>query len=324
MRSVIRDFALLACTLVICSFILESQQKLKIAVISNGDEAFYWQAARNGAMSCGDAIGGVEIDWLAPKTAQNVQQQIAIVDQCVQRGVSGIVISPVNHAALVAPVARAMKKGIPVVVFDSNLDGEPGKDYVGFVGTVSRNAGTLAGEEMIRRLGGKGKVLVLRFALGQANLIEREEGFIKAIEKNKNVQLITKVATGKATVENVKEVVAGMLDELKQVHGVFCPTEPTTEGMLSALRAAKLPGHLTFIGFDTSDLLIDALKKGEIDALLAQDPTRMGYFGVKTLVDRIRGEKTQPVIDTGVRVVTKTNIGDPDIQKLIALPALVK
>ncbi len=324
MRVVTHTISACILCLVISVGAIKAQQKLKIAVIPKGDDSFFWQAARAGAESCGETIGGVDVVWKAPKVAQDVQQQIAVVDQFVQSGVSGIAISPTDHTALAPSVARAMKKGIPVVVFDSDLDGKPGKDYVGFVGTDSRNGGKLAGEEMAKLIGGKGKVVVLRYTVGQANITEREEGFIKALEKNKDIQIVTKKRNSKTTVDDAQAAGESMIEELKTAAGIFCPNEMTTEGMLRALRGAGLTTKIKFVGFDTSELLLEGLKKGEIDALMAQDPTRMGYFAVKSIVDHIRGASVPPVTDTGVRVVTKENINDPEIQKLIALPTLVK
>jgi len=74
-----------------------------------------------------------------------------------------------------------------------------------------------------------------------------------------------------------------MFDKLKEATGIFCPNESTTFGMLLALRQSKLAGQVKFVGFDTSPSLVEALQKGEIDALVAQDPTRMGYLGVQGL-----------------------------------------
>jgi ribose transport system substrate-binding protein len=90
--------------------------------------------------------------------------------------------------------------------------------------------------------------------------------------------------------------------------------------MLLALRQNNLAGKVKFVGFDTSPPLVEALKKGEIDALVAQDPVRMGYQGVKTCVDRLRGVKTEPRVDTGVRLITRDNLNDPEIKKLLGLP----
>ena len=182
----------------------------------------------------------------------------------------------------------------------------------------------LAADAMAKVLGGKKRVLVLRYTVGQANLTERQDGFIKAIEKYKDIHVISKYRSDKPTVEDATAAGESMIDELKTVDGLFCPNESTTEGLLKALQSAHLNGKIKFFGFDTSDLLVQALKNGDIDALIAQDPTRMGYFAVKTIVDHLRGTKVPLVVDIGVRIITRDNIGDPEVQKLLAMPSLIK
>ena len=113
-----------------------------------------------------------------------------------------------------------------------------------------------------------------------------------------------------------------METKLKEADGVFCSYEQSTMGMLSALRKITLAGKVKFIGFDTPAPAIDALKKGEISALVAQDPARMGYLSVKTIVDFIRGKTVPPRVDSEVRLITLENLNNPDIQKLFALPMM--
>jgi ribose transport system substrate-binding protein len=108
-----------------------------------------------------------------------------------------------------------------------------------------------------------------------------------------------------------------IIDKLKEADGVFAPNESSTFGMLLALRQSNLAGKIKFVGFDTSPPLIEALEKGEIDALVAQDPTKMGYEGVKTLVAAIRGKQVPKTIDTGVRLITRENLNTPEIKKLL-------
>ncbi len=324
MRSFVRFVLVVALCVPMFSPRAVPQQKLKIAVIPKGDDSFFWKAVHAGILSAGETLGGVSVDWAPPRTSQNVQQQIELVDKYVQEGISGIALSPSDLSALASPVARAMKKGIPVLIFDSRLKGEPGKEFVSFVATNSKSAGKMAAGEMAKLLGEKGTVLVLRYTAGQANLNEREDGFIEGLHKYPKIQTEVVTRTAKPTLEDVEAFGVGLSDKLKASDGLFCSNETMTEGMLVTLRKEKLAGKIKFIGFDTSDPLVEALKTGEIDALVAQDPTRMGYFAVKTLVDHIRGARVQPVVDIEVRIVTRSNIADPDVQKLLSLPSLVK
>jgi ribose transport system substrate-binding protein len=109
-----------------------------------------------------------------------------------------------------------------------------------------------------------------------------------------------------------------LLSQIKQADGIFCPNESTTQGMLNTLEQNNLAGKIHFVGFDTNPELIEALKKGEIDALVSQDPTRMGYEGVKACVDYIHGVPQPPITDSGARLITRDNLNSPEVQKLLA------
>jgi ribose transport system substrate-binding protein len=88
--------------------------------------------------------------------------------------------------------------------------------------------------------------------------------------------------------------------------------------MLLALRQNGLAGKVKFVGFDTSPPLVEALKSGEIHALVAQNPTKMGYEGVTTLVKHLKGEQAPQRVDTGVTLITKENLETPEVKELIA------
>ena len=61
-------------------------------------------------------------------------------------------------------------------------------------------------------------------------------------------------------------------------------------------------------------------RKGEISGLVSQDPRRMGYLAVKTMVDHLKGVKVEKRVDTGATLITKDNIDSPEIQALTAPP----
>jgi len=263
---------------------------------------------------------GADIVWKGPLKENDRAQQIQIVEQFASEGVSGIVLAPLDAAALVRPVTAAMSKKIPVVIIDSALKGEAGKDFVSFVATNNRKGGQMGGEELARVLQGKGNVVLLRYQVGSASTDEREAGFLDAMKAQSGVKVTVDNRYGGATAGEAKTAAMNMVDRLKEAQGIFCPNESSTFGMLLALRQNNLAGKVRFVGFDTSPPLIDALRKGEIDALVAQDPTRMGYLGVKTCVEAIKGNTVEKAVDTGARLITRDNLNDPEIRKLIAQP----
>jgi len=320
-RTIIRFLSAIILVSGLWTFVIP-HEKLKIAVVPKNKIGAFWQSVLVGAKLGSVALGNVEVVWRVPKE-ENTLSQISVVEQCIAEGVSGIILAPIEKDSLAVPAAKAMKKKIPVVIFDSALKGTPGNDYISFVGIDNKKAGILAGEHLAKLLGGKGKVVMLRVAANQASIGDREKGFIELMSKYKNIQVVEndRRYTG-VTVDDALNESLKMAGKLNEADGIFCSYEQTTKAMLIALRKLGLTGKSKFIGFDTPVEAVNALKKGEISALVAQDPARMGYLSIKAVVDYLRGKKNNPMIDTGVRIVTRENINSPEIQRLLALPVM--
>jgi ribose transport system substrate-binding protein len=190
---------------------------------------------------------------------------------------------------------------------------------VSLVATSNLDAGKLAGLHMGKILGGKGNVIVMRLHEGAASTMAREQGFLDAIATFPGVKVVSSNQYAGALAEGAYRTGENLLASTRAaegaVQGIFCPNESTTFGMLRALQNAKLAGKITFIGFDSSEKLVQALSDGEIDALVLQNPMNMGYLGVKTLLRHLRGETVERRIDTGATLVTRENMNQPEIRE---------
>lgn len=292
---------------------------MKIAVIPKGTTHEYWKSIHAGALKAAQELK-VEILWKGPLKEDSRDEQIKIVEDMTNtEGVKGLVLAPLDDMALRLPVQEATKKGLPVVIIDSALKSE---DIKSFVATDNRNGGKLAGEEMARLLGGKGKVVMLRYAEGSASTNEREAGFLDAMAKAPGLKVLSSNQYGGATTESAQKASENLLAPYTKggklgVDGIFCPNESTTFGMLRALQDARFAGKVKFIGFDSSQKLVDALKAGELHALVLQDPMNMGYLGVKTMVAALKGETVEKRLSTGETLVTAKNMNEPKIQALL-------
>jgi ribose transport system substrate-binding protein len=291
-----------------------------IAVIPKGTTHAFWQSIHAGAVKASRELD-VDLIWRGPLREDDRDAQVTEVEGFVSRGVSGIVLAPLDEAALVGPVASAKAKKIPVVIFDSGLRGE---DFVSFVATDNVAGGRLGGEHMAKVLGGKGKVVLLRYAEGHDSTGKREEGFLEAMKANPGIEVVSSNQHGGADVEEAYKRSETLLSRYKQpdgslgIQGIFCPNESTTFAMLRVLQANGWAGKVTFVGFDASDNLVAALRQGEIEALVIQDPVKMGYLGVKTMVQHLRGEKVERRIDTGVGVATRANMDEPAMKERLS------
>ena len=284
----------------------KSNSSIRIAVIPKGTTHEFWKSVEAGAKKAGEELK-VEVIWKGPLKEDEKNQQIAVVEQFVSDGVSGICLAPLDDTALLAPVHGAGAKKIPVVIFDSALKGDVGKDFVSLVATNNKLGGKMAGEELVRILGDNKKVVLLRYKEGSASTMEREAGFLEAIAKDPKITLIEQNRYAGATMGEAQTAAMNMIDKLREAGGIFCPNESSTMGMLLALRQNNLAGKVKFIGFDASPPLLEAVKNDEIQGLIAQNPTNMGYTAVATMVKHLKGEKMPEYIDTGCKLITKNN-----------------
>ena len=290
--------------------------KKRIAVIPKGTTQMFWKSVENGVREAA-AQGDLDVVWKGPLTEDDRAQQIQLVQQFTTEGVDGLVLAPLDARALVAPVRAAREKGIPVVIFDSALEGEVGSDFSSFVATDNRAAGRLAGNVLSKFLRGKGKVVMLRYQAGSASTEERETGFTEAIANYKDIEITVANRYGGATVGETKTQALNLIDKLRAANGVFCCNELTTHGMLLALQQEGLAGKVQFIGFDASPVLVKGVEAGHIQALIVQDPTRMGRVAVEQMGRVLRGEAATPRVDTGATLVDKEGLSRPEIQALL-------
>jgi ribose transport system substrate-binding protein len=224
-----------------------------------------------------------------------------------------------DNVALRPAVNEAGRNKIPVVIIDSSLDSEK---FVSFVATDNRAGGVKAGQHLAALLGGKGRVIVLRFLEGSASTEQRVEGFLESLKASPGIEVVSSNQRSGSTAEVAYQASENLLAPFRtgralKIDGIFCPNEFTVFAMLRALQDGGLAGKVKLVGFDSSDLLVAAMRKGELHGLVLQDPIGMGYQGVKTMVAHLRGEAVPARIDTGATVATPDNMNDPAVKILL-------
>ncbi len=75
---------------------------------------------------------------------------------------------------------------------------------------------------------------------------------------------------------------------------------------------------MKFVGFVSSAKLVEALHEKQINGLILQNPMRMGYLGVKTIVESIQGKAVEKRIDTGATLITPENMNTPESKELLS------
>lgn len=315
--------------------------KYRLAVIPKGLTHEFWQSIHRGAERAAANLSteGVStaIDWDGPQKESDGREQINLVNLKVGTGISGLVLAPQDSKRMFECVADVVEKGIPVVVIDSGLDPERLKQrpelIVKHIATNNYQGGRLAAQRLLDVLAKDGKttpnLLLLRYAVGSESTEQREQGFLDYLEEQKRagkslMLLSTDQYAGATSNEAEKNAGPLLLRHKDKLDGVFAVNESSSVGMLNALRSQGLNGKVRFVTFDASEPLLQAIREGDIDGSIVQDPFRMGYLGVWTLVKHLEGYDVSAGgknLSTGEYVVTKDNL-DTEATRALFDPAL--
>ncbi len=295
----------------------ENDGRLQIAVIPKGTTHQFWKSIHAGAEKAAKEFD-VNIIWQGPQKEDDRQMQIQVVQNFISRGIDGMVVAPLDSRALVGPISTAVKRKIPVVIIDSGIEG---REYHSFVATDNYKGGQLAAERLSEVMGGKGKAILLRYQEGSASTTNREKGFFERLpEIAPDIELISSNQYAGATIEKGLQASQNILNRFPEVEGIFCPNETSAQAMLRALQTAGRAGDVKLIGFDSNEILVNALRDGEVHGLAIQDPFKMGYLGVKAAVELHGGGTVPRRIDTGVVMITADNMEEASSIELLFPP----
>lgn len=273
----------------------------------------YWRTIMKGFEDAAAALN-VSVEFRGA-TQYDPNEEITVLEQVIARKPAGIAVTAINPESLNHAIDKAVKAGIPVVLFDS---GAPKSAAYAFLGTDNYNAGAQAAREMGRLLGGQGEIAVITQP-NQLNHEQRTNGFRETLRNEFPKIEILKVADGKGDIEASDEAARAILAEFPEIDGFFATQANGGVGVGQALKDLGFAGRKVLIGFDTDKGTLDMVKDGTINVTLAQGTWNMGYWSLMelfhyhhNLVQPGNGEphsahSLPPYIDTGITVVTKAN-----------------
>lgn len=296
-----------------------------IAVIPKSIGGEFWETVEDGARQAAHELG-VDIKWEGPAVETELAEQNKIIENMVNLGVDGLALAPLNNRTMRESVENVAAAGIPVVIFDSAVDGDA---YISYVATDNVAGGALAARYLAERLADtKKRLFLMRYIQGTASTEQRAQGFLDAAQATGCEVLADPFcddATVAGAIKTATNVLEGFVKDRKlELDGMFATNLVSTMGLLEALKDLRKSGvqaDVVWVGFDTSPKLIEELQAGSVDGLVSQNPLRMGYLAVETTLKHLRGEEVAPRIDTGVELVTRERLeNEPAIRKLVGLP----
>ncbi len=275
-----------------------------IAVIPKGTASMWWEVVHKGANDAGKEFG-YEIAWNGPENETDREKQIQVVEDAINKNAAAIVLGPNDFTALARPVENISALGTPCIIIDSAVDTEK---YDAFVGTDNIAGGADAARVLGKALNGKGNLLLIRFVQNSASTDARAKGFVDTVEKEfPGLKILSEQYT-QGTVEDARQKTVDLLTRYPEVDGIFAVNQPTSVGTYKAIQNQGLVGKVKFVAFDSDATLVSGIEEGGVTAVIAQDPYMIGYIGVRSAVDKMKGNALKRNVPVPSMIVTSENL----------------
>jgi ribose transport system substrate-binding protein len=254
---------------------------------------------------------GVQLIVQAPDQAVQVGQQIDDVDNLIAQHVNVLCIVPADSKGILPAIAKANQAGIPVLILDNKIDpqlaAKEGVHTVTYIGSDNFVGGKMAGEYMISKLPKGGDVAILEGVSGVDAANQRKAGFLAALASAPQLHV---VASQPADWDREKglNVFQNMLQAHPNIKGVFGSNDEMALGALQAIHTAGKDHKIVIVGYDAIQDSLNAIRKGDMDATIAQLPAEVGQFGVKYALQVVNHQAVPPNIPTEVKLVTAANV----------------
>jgi ribose transport system substrate-binding protein len=283
----------------------------EIAVIVKSADSNYWQNVKKGATAAmADVKGGYTMTFQGPAAESDIAAEVNMVDNAVNRKVSGIVLAASDPDALVPAVKKAWEAHIPVVIIDSALADSGKQYYQAFLSTDNEKAGELCAQALIDKVGPTGKVALMSYVAGAGSEVGRVGGFRKYLSAHSKLEVVGPFYS-QSQMANALNQTTDVLAANPDLKGIFGANEPTAVGMGRALAQSGKAGKIVAIGFDGNEDLQGFIKNGTLQAIAVQGSYQMGFKGIQTVVGVIEKKSIPKFVDTGVVMVDKANIDLP-------------
>jgi ribose transport system substrate-binding protein len=262
----------------------------------------FFVTLRDAAQEAADAAGAE----LAVADAQDdAQTQASDIDDFITRQVDVIIVNPVDSAAVVTSVEAANDAGIPVVTVDRASEGG---DIAAHIASDNVQGGQMACEFLVEEIGGSGNVAQLEGIAGTSAAQDRGEGCQQALDAA-GIELVA-TQTANFDREEGLSVAENIFQGNPDLDGLFAQNDEMALGAVEAAREAGILEELVIVGFDAIEDALAAIKAGDMEGTIAQQPDVMGRLSVEAAVGIANGEEVEENQPVEVLLVTQENVGE--------------
>jgi ribose transport system substrate-binding protein len=263
----------------------------------------------NAATAKAKQMQNVEVIVKASTSVQDAIGQNQLVDDLITQKVDAICLVPTSSESIIPAIKKANAAGIPIINIDNKVDAEKaaaaGAMVSTYIGSDNFEGGKLAGQFVVEKLGGKGKVAILEGVSGNDAAIKRKAGFLEAVKGTPGIEVVaSQVANWNR--EQAFNIFQNILKAHPDLNAVFACNDEMVLGVSSALEQSKIPkSKIVVVGFDAIKEAVDAVNAGRIDATVAQQPTLMGEKGLELALEILAKKNVEKSYSTELKLIRK-------------------
>jgi len=291
------------------------KQKVRVGLIYKATTNPFFQAMEKGAREKAKELGaGIEVSGI--ESESDADKQADLVRIMLNRQVQAIIIAPASSVGIVTPLVRAQEAKVPIINIDNRINKEEaakqGLKVATFIGPDNfegaRKVGAYGCDLIKKKLGEgkKGKVIVLRGIDGVENAEARRRGFEAAV-REAGLEIAASQSAEWDTAK-AQTAASAMLSANPDTAGILCANDKMALGAIAAVRARGDIGKIIVVGYDNIDLARDAMKRGEMQATVEQNPAMMGSLGVECALKALKGEALPEVTPVPTQLITAEDV----------------
>ena len=285
---------------------------LTVAVIPRTCGTALWEPEHAGAATIARSVG-LNLYWNAPMRDDDMQTQISLIEKSVDRGMAGIIVSPIQTLPMRTPVRRVLARGIPVVVIDTEL-GIPSGPKLGYVLNDEPAGGRIAAHRVGLILQGQGSIAIVGIQPELNSNTVRERSFESTLNSEFPGIRIVARRLGLSSVPQEQHNAEELLTGGESLDAIVALSPAATRGTYYALAEFGKTRTIKLVGFDQD--LIPPIRDGGIDSVVVQNTFAMGRIAMELMNNEIhdvagpREFSTEPVLMTG------KNVDSPEIRQI--------
>jgi len=287
-----------------------STPKWKFAFVNHvTTNPFFVPTQYGAADAC--ALLGCSYTWTGSSTS-NVPQMVSATNSAITANANGIAVAVISATAFTTPVKNAMNDGIPVVSYNADGNtGDPGTNRLAYIGQDLFVSGQALGQKIAASMPNGGNAVGFIATPGSANIQPRIDGAKAALKASgKNINF-TSVASGAALSQENTTINSYVLAHKSSLKGIFGVDAGSTQTVGAIVQKYGLAGKVASGGFDLTPQTLTAIKAGNLNFTIDQQPYLQGFLPVLYLYlfNLSGGLVNPPETNTGLTFVTKSNVG---------------